>query len=405
MNAWLCQWSGADYGLDTGSTDNLGNTHVLNAPMCSTTSCRASTPLSIVVMGLAVQLKHLGLEMDPRWIPRGQNSEADSLTSSEFMSFDPAKRTTIDSEKTKFKVMIMELDDEIKLAKSSKKRKQICRLGPWPKEREVRLGGTGQANRSSPFSPWWHLWSTNVATVACAFVVFAKQRCLAGAFAQKSLTSVSIIPVNQETATNLSKMFQSNITAPTQLLSHLRWKNWVPRTLPAHMLEKPRVITPRTIFTQQRRNLVCCGWTNCGSTSGSNWGSIPVFALRTGTFCQPVRVGLIGQSYCFVPAGTNIHTAATCDIAKTLSSCVPQDPRSQRANEARVGLLEDQKLAWGLTLPHPLLRFSPTQVLQKGPGSLGRASTVGPIFELMICSDDLTRCSLTSTEPHVLTVT
>ena len=107
-------------------------------PMCSTTSCCASTPLSIVVMGLAVQLKHLGLEMDPRWIPRGQNSEADSLTSSEFMGFDPPKRTTIDSEKTKFKVMIMELDDEIKLVKSSKKTQADRPVGSMTKRKRVQ---------------------------------------------------------------------------------------------------------------------------------------------------------------------------------------------------------------------------------------------------------------------------
>jgi hypothetical protein len=97
-------------------------------------------------MGLAVQLKHLGLEMDPRWIPRGQNSEADSLTSSEFMSFDPAKRTTIDSEKTKFKVMIMELDDEIKLAKSSKKTKADMPVGSMTKRKrgQTRWDWTGK---------------------------------------------------------------------------------------------------------------------------------------------------------------------------------------------------------------------------------------------------------------------
>ena len=107
----------------SASTDNLGNTYVLNHFM----SCKY--PLSIVVMELAVQLKKLGLEMDLKWIPRGQNSEADSLTNSEFMGFDTSKRITVEFEDMKFDVMdklmakAADLDEEIKLAKSSKEAK------------------------------------------------------------------------------------------------------------------------------------------------------------------------------------------------------------------------------------------------------------------------------------------
>ena len=83
----------------TASTDNLGNTFILNHFM----SCKY--PLSIVVMELATQLTMFGLEVDLGWIPRGQNSEADSLTNSEFEGFDPNKRTLMDFEDLKLIVM------------------------------------------------------------------------------------------------------------------------------------------------------------------------------------------------------------------------------------------------------------------------------------------------------------
>ena len=119
---WECDMSRTVMSL-SASTDNLGNTYVLNHFM----SCKY--PLSIVVMELAVQLKRLGLEMDLKWIPRGQNSEADSLTNSEFMGFDSSKRIIVEFEDLKFEVMdklmakAADLDDEIKLAKSSKEAK------------------------------------------------------------------------------------------------------------------------------------------------------------------------------------------------------------------------------------------------------------------------------------------
>lgn len=125
---WECDMSRTVMSL-SASTDNLGNTYVLNHFM----SCKY--PLSIIVMELAVQLKRLGLEMDLKWIPRGQNSEADSLTNSEFMGFDSSKRITVEFEDLKFEVMdklmakAADLDEEIKLAKSSKEAK-----GDRPKE-------------------------------------------------------------------------------------------------------------------------------------------------------------------------------------------------------------------------------------------------------------------------------
>ena len=107
----------------TASTDNLGNTFVLSHFM----SCKF--PLSIVVMELAAQLRRYGMEMDLGWIPRGQNAEADALTNSEFEGFDLEKRITLNFEDLKFLVMdklmrkAATLDEEIKLAKSSKEAK------------------------------------------------------------------------------------------------------------------------------------------------------------------------------------------------------------------------------------------------------------------------------------------
>eukprot|EP00435_Cladocopium_sp_Y103_P061932 s382_g23.t1 len=120
----------------TASTDNLGNTYVLQHFM----SCKY--PLSIVVMELAVQLQKLGLELELGWIPRGQNEEADALTNKEFGGFDMEKRIQKNFEDVKFMVLdeLMEkagqLDAEIKLAKSSKEAK-----GDRPVDTGVYVGG------------------------------------------------------------------------------------------------------------------------------------------------------------------------------------------------------------------------------------------------------------------------
>ena len=109
--------------LLTASTDNLGNTYVLQHFM----SCKY--PLSIVVMELSVQLQKLGLELELGWIPRGQNEEADALTNKEFGGFDMKKRIEKNFGDLKFEILdeLMlkagELDAEIKLAKSSKEAK------------------------------------------------------------------------------------------------------------------------------------------------------------------------------------------------------------------------------------------------------------------------------------------
>eukprot|EP00435_Cladocopium_sp_Y103_P032404 s306_g8.t1 len=107
----------------SASTDNLGNTHVLQHFM----SCKF--PLSIVVMELAMQLKKINLELDLGWVPRNQNIEADALTNSDFTGFCPSKRIEKDFEDMQFIILndlvnkAGEMDEEIKLAKSSKELK------------------------------------------------------------------------------------------------------------------------------------------------------------------------------------------------------------------------------------------------------------------------------------------
>lgn len=85
-------------------------------------------PLSIVVMGLSVQLQKLGLELELGWIPIGvKTKEADVLK--EFGGFDMRMRIERDFGDLKFEILdgLMvkagELHAEIKLAKSSKEAK------------------------------------------------------------------------------------------------------------------------------------------------------------------------------------------------------------------------------------------------------------------------------------------
>ena len=107
----------------SAGTDNVSNTYVLKHFM----SCKY--PLSIVVMELALQLKKFNLELDLGWIPRGQNTAADALTNDEFEGFDMSKRIEVNFEDIEFLVLpkLMrlagDLDEEIKMAKSSKEAK------------------------------------------------------------------------------------------------------------------------------------------------------------------------------------------------------------------------------------------------------------------------------------------
>ena len=138
-----------DEGISTltlsASTDNLGNTYVLQHFM----SCKY--PLSIVVMELAMQLKKCNLELDLGWVPRDQNTEADALTNSDFSGFLPEKRIERNFEDIQFEVLdkLVEkagaLDKDIRLAKSSKELK-----GDRPEE-TIRKRKRGQTRWEDPW--------------------------------------------------------------------------------------------------------------------------------------------------------------------------------------------------------------------------------------------------------------
>ena len=127
------KWRGGrSVAVISATTDNLGNTFVLQKFM----SCKY--PLTIVVMELACQLRKYQLEMDLAWAPRMQNVPADSLTNMEFEMFREELRITKKFEELDFEVLDLlmekagELDQEIKLVKSSKEGKKAS----WEDEKK-----------------------------------------------------------------------------------------------------------------------------------------------------------------------------------------------------------------------------------------------------------------------------
>lgn len=96
-----------------GLTDNQAITHVRRK------FGTASFPLTVVVMELACQLDAAGLELDLRWVP-----EADEL----FEAFTEKNRIHVDFDNLPFIILwemelAGELDEEVKLARSSKEAK------------------------------------------------------------------------------------------------------------------------------------------------------------------------------------------------------------------------------------------------------------------------------------------
>eukprot|EP00435_Cladocopium_sp_Y103_P022226 s207_g5.t1 len=108
----------------TALTDNSSISYVLKKYL----SCKF--PLSVVLLELSCQLKRIGMELDLHWVPRGQNVPADSLTNGRFEGFSKEKRLDMDFEKLEFIVLhefinkAGELDEEIKLIKTSREGKQ-----------------------------------------------------------------------------------------------------------------------------------------------------------------------------------------------------------------------------------------------------------------------------------------
>lgn len=101
-------------------TDSLVNSYVLGKYMST------SFPLSVVLMELAVQLQDLQVDLDLQWVPRDQNSLADSLTNLDFESFDKDLRMDLELKDLEFKVLpalmalASEIDEEIIQKKTSK---------------------------------------------------------------------------------------------------------------------------------------------------------------------------------------------------------------------------------------------------------------------------------------------
>ena len=127
--------AGRRRALLTVYTDNMGNMHVLRRFGSS------KYPLSIVAMELVCQLEMAQVEMDLGWIPRKQNEEADSLTNLRFEDFSVSNRIDVKFEDFEFvlldKLMAKtgDLDDDLKLHKSSKDAKRSSLTGAESEQR------------------------------------------------------------------------------------------------------------------------------------------------------------------------------------------------------------------------------------------------------------------------------
>ena len=102
--AFAEQWPKASSGtvVLAGSTDNQGNSWVLNRLMTS------KFPMVVVLGELALQLRSRNLNLSLEWVPRLQNEEADALTNGDFASFNADNRVHIDPGKLDF-IMLPDL--------------------------------------------------------------------------------------------------------------------------------------------------------------------------------------------------------------------------------------------------------------------------------------------------------
>jgi hypothetical protein len=73
----------------TGSTDNLGNSYVLQKMMST------KWPLTILLLELVEQLRNRKVELYLQWIQRDLNVEADALTNDDYSAFDNSKRVEV----------------------------------------------------------------------------------------------------------------------------------------------------------------------------------------------------------------------------------------------------------------------------------------------------------------------
>ena len=93
----------------TGSTDNLGNSWILNKMMST------KFPMLIVLGEVAAQLRKLNASLNLVWVPRLQNEEADALTNGEFSAFRTENRVNVDVPSLSFLILpkLAEVSEEI----------------------------------------------------------------------------------------------------------------------------------------------------------------------------------------------------------------------------------------------------------------------------------------------------
>ena len=85
--------------LLTAFMDKQGNGHLVSKLMCS------KVLLNVVLMKTVEQLSARRAWMSLQWVPRQQNEEADALSNSSFIGFDPAKRVHVNLENIRWKVL------------------------------------------------------------------------------------------------------------------------------------------------------------------------------------------------------------------------------------------------------------------------------------------------------------
>ena len=117
----------------TGSTDNQGNSYVVQKLMSS------KFPLCVVLMELVEQLDIRGAWLDLKWVPREENSEADDLSNFKVGGFSPDKELHVDLEALEWRVLpeFMQAGMEFQASRGrcrppvKKARNDFRVLNPW----------------------------------------------------------------------------------------------------------------------------------------------------------------------------------------------------------------------------------------------------------------------------------
>jgi hypothetical protein len=107
-------WTKGSKGCMVGQaiTDNLGNSFVVAKQMTT------KYPVTLLLMELTEWLKDLDMVLDLKWVPRDQNSEADSLSNMDLDSFNVLHRINIKPVDIPWKIMhnLLKASEELYLA-------------------------------------------------------------------------------------------------------------------------------------------------------------------------------------------------------------------------------------------------------------------------------------------------